>query len=596
LNLGNGIQASTVRTTILSGALAGLLVGGLGGHGMATRAVVLNVIGMTGDSVLLGLYLVVIYGIVGAVAGLLIGGGLSLFGLQGRRMGGRTVFAVSLGVLAALYLFLSGMRLYNRDLYFYDYSFIHSLTAMRVFFAARTVAMAAAAVAAGYALFRLSRRAPSFTALGLIVVVGALGLVLNLTGREPERITTSRLPVVERDAGIPKILLIGWDGATWTVMNRLLDAGAMPNTRRLTERGTFGNLKSPSGTVSADIWTRIYTGKDKSKHGIYGFDYYRVPGLSRPIVPPWRGLGVARLLSFLRRERWIETVIANRTLCRATPVWRIMNDMGRTAGVVGPLISWPAEAVEPFLISSTAGDIAERVREDATDLEAFLGSDLYYPSNLDDDIVSSILKAARWRDEVGVPLYRTYRPDFFTIYFEEPDRTQHFRWKWMEPRYYSGVTEEDLARYGGAIEREYVLADSLLGEFLRIAGDSTTILVTSDHGFSPTYRGGPQQAGHYGGPDGILIAAGPAVRQGARLIDAHVRDIAPTLLALGGLPVADDMDGRVLVEIIAPDFLEMYPVQRTPTYETGTLATTVRRSGATDGLYEKLRALGYVGG
>ena len=53
-------------------------------------------------------------------------------------------------------------------------------------------------------------------------------------------------------------------------------------------------------------------------------------------------------------------------------------------------------------------------------------------------------------------------------------------------------------------------------------------------------------------PDGILIATGPAFHSGAELHEAALLDVAPTVLQLLGVPVPDDMDGRVLTELLEP--------------------------------------------
>jgi predicted AlkP superfamily phosphohydrolase/phosphomutase len=50
-------------------------------------------------------------------------------------------------------------------------------------------------------------------------------------------------------------------------------------------------------------------------------------------------------------------------------------------------------------------------------------------------------------------------------------------------------------------------------------------------------------------PDGILIAAGPAVKPGAAPARAEMADIAATVLALAGLAPADPLDGRPLEEV-----------------------------------------------
>ena len=584
-----------VAVPLLVAVLAGLIVGGVAGSVMTLRTVRQNFIGFTTDSLLLGVYLVVIYGLVSMGAGAVIGAFFAIVAARGRDVGPREVFAGALGVLFAVYLFLTGMRLYNTDIYFYQYPFIRSYQVMQLFFVLRSALLVPIVLAAGYIVYRLSRRAPGRVIAALALIVIAAGVVVSLRSTRPPRETTTEPPALVPDASIPKIMLVGWDGATWVVIDRLLAAGKMPHTRRLIERGTRGNLKSPARTASPEIWTTIYTGKVGRKHGIYGFAYYILPGLKRPLVPPWRGLGVTRLITLALEHRWVDMVIANRSLRRATPIWRIMNGAGKSAGVVGALATWPAEETEPFLISSVAGDVARKVRKGKLTRGAFEAEDLFYPLELEESVRQAILADERWRESVGPYLYRKHYPDFFTIYFGEPDGTQHTRWKWMEPQYYADVTEEDLARYGGQIEHEYVRADSVLGMLLETAGDSTTVLVVSDHGFSPAYRGGIHQAGHYYGPNGILIACGPPILPGAPVENAHVNDITPTLLALAGLPVAEDMDGRVLDEIIRPEFLHRHPVTTTPTYETEASAKEVRQSQAEDELYEKLRALGYIG-
>jgi predicted AlkP superfamily phosphohydrolase/phosphomutase len=53
--------------------------------------------------------------------------------------------------------------------------------------------------------------------------------------------------------------------------------------------------------------------------------------------------------------------------------------------------------------------------------------------------------------------------------------------------------------------------------------------------------------------EGVFVGSGPAFRPGAALgPDADLTDIAPTVLHLLGVPVPDDMDGRVLTEVLDP--------------------------------------------
>jgi tetratricopeptide (TPR) repeat protein len=97
---------------------------------------------------------------------------------------------------------------------------------------------------------------------------------------------------------------------------------------------------------------------------------------------------------------------------------------------------------------------------------------------------------------------------------------------------------------------------------------------------------------------GVLYMYGPGVKAGARIDGAEVLDVAPTLLALTGMPVAADMPGHVLTEALR---MRAGP-KRVPTYETGETATADAGSAkpASDiapvdpAILEHLRALGYL--
>jgi predicted AlkP superfamily phosphohydrolase/phosphomutase len=60
---------------------------------------------------------------------------------------------------------------------------------------------------------------------------------------------------------------------------------------------------------------------------------------------------------------------------------------------------------------------------------------------------------------------------------------------------------------------------------------------------------GPDDANH--AQDGLFIAAGPGIGPCGRL-DAHLLDIAPTVLDLMGIDRPQDMRGRSLAAELAP--------------------------------------------
>jgi arylsulfatase A-like enzyme len=97
---------------------------------------------------------------------------------------------------------------------------------------------------------------------------------------------------------------------------------------------------------------------------------------------------------------------------------------------------------------------------------------------------------------------------------------------------------------------------------------------------------------------GVVIFWGKDIARGRELTNANVVDITPTVLALYGLPVADDMDGRVLTEAIDEDFLASHRVHRIDSYETAALrqeeGEEPMASPYDDQVRERLRSLGYI--
>jgi len=93
-------------------------------------------------------------------------------------------------------------------------------------------------------------------------------------------------------------------------------------------------------------------------------------------------------------------------------------------------------------------------------------------------------------------------------------------------------------------------------------------------------------------PDGILIARGPDVCAGNE-VGAEIIDVAPTVLHLMGLPVPDDMDGRVLEEIFHQESeAARRPVRCAPAAPDHPPPPTSDKDEAE--VAERLRDLGYL--
>lgn len=174
-------------------------------------------------------------------------------------------------------------------------------------------------------------------------------------------------------------------------------------------------------------------------------------------------------------------------------------------------------------------------------------------------------------------LLREDPPDFAAVYTSGVDNVSH--------RFHQQ----------GVVDRYYEYVDGLLSGLVEAAGPLASFVVVSDHGFE--YED-PERLAHEHGPDGILILSGPAFRAGAHLERTPVLvDVAPTVLALLGLPLAETLAGAPVLEAFAPESRAARPPAAVASYgayapPTGPALETP--DDLQDEVMEKLRALGYV--
>jgi hypothetical protein len=184
--------------------------------------------------------------------------------------------------------------------------------------------------------------------------------------------------------------------------------------------------------------------------------------------------------------------------------------------------------------------------------------------------------------------------DVLMVYFHGVDAVQHHFWKQREIE--GSVFRDTIASY-------HVFMDEILGEIIKMIPGEKTVFVTSDHGhgpvkwhhkiFSPELLRQKLEGTHSGGEDGIFIASGNGVKEGESVKDVFICDVVPTMLALMGLPVAKDMDGRPVTEIFED---AVSPVAYTDTYEGKTTVISGRKEVPEEDqmLLQRLRDLGYM--
>lgn len=94
--------------------------------------------------------------------------------------------------------------------------------------------------------------------------------------------------------------------------------------------------------------------------------------------------------------------------------------------------------------------------------------------------------------------------------------------------------------------------------------------------------------------NGLLMLRGPGVKQGYRLQGAQIIDLAPTILAVMGVPIPSDMDGKVLTEAFADEFWAGHPPVRAPVSSPKEGTAPGLSPEDEEAIKERLRGLGYL--
>ena len=94
-------------------------------------------------------------------------------------------------------------------------------------------------------------------------------------------------------------------------------------------------------------------------------------------------------------------------------------------------------------------------------------------------------------------------------------------------------------------------------------------------------------------PKGVFMAVGSHIKTGVQVKSANIIDIAPTVLYECGVPIPDDMDGRILTEIFDDQYIKSNPPQMVSSGELKTSEYTYSDEEQKK-VEKRLKDLGYL--
>lgn len=268
-----------------------------------------------------------------------------------------------------------------------------------------------------------------------------------------------------KNAVVERVLIIGLDGATFDVLDPMMETGRMPALRRFIDAGVAGILHSTKPPITPAAWTTFMTGKGPGRHGIVDFEKYDV--------------------------RSNELTFNSTYEIREKTLWEHLSDKGLRVGSINVPMTYPPRPVNGFMISGF----------ETPSIEA----EFTYPRELKQDILRVIPNYSyrtNWRRKAfgGLALLKEnldyictsfeqawqltefcgakYGWDVMMVVMKLVDNLQHKAWKYLDPRYSSHYPKEaELAaqcfeKLDGVLARYFEHADK----------NNATVLIMSDHG------------------------------------------------------------------------------------------------------------------
>ena len=262
-----------------------------------------------------------------------------------------------------------------------------------------------------------------------------------------------------------RVLVVGWDGADWDVLDPLLAAGDLPTLAGLLERGRRGVTRSCLPSHSWAAWPTFLTGRDPGGHGVFDILEYR-PGATRRLPVTSRSI--------------------------LAPTWpERLTEAGKTTLLVNVPLTFPPPQIRGVAI---AGGV---IPPGATySHPAGAGTRLGWPinggswttfRNRPEELVAELETLSRRRAQALRTLLAEEPWDVACVVFVSPDRAQHCLLEYVHPGHpaHERASREPVAE---RVRDLYRLLDRELATLVERTDDEDTVVLMSDHGHQPCTR------------------------------------------------------------------------------------------------------------
>jgi hypothetical protein len=356
-------------------------------------------------------------------------------------------------------------------------------------------------------------------------------------------------------------------------------------------------LEPVDSTDPARLWTTVATGRSPEAHGVEQLETRRVAGLRGRLT----SAPVSRLLSGATDLlRLTEPAIASNIERRTKTFWEIAAQAGLRTSVTNWWATWPVDTSAGTVFSDRAilrlerggaldAEIAPAALYDALKnkwpelrAEAIQDAADFFRRRAQRELpplpqeLRTILARSAELDGTVVRLAEATAggSDLLVMYLPGLDIVQQTLFANEPPR------PSDVDQRLTALRQYYDYAGSLIAAAIARVQQGGVVMLLA-------------QPGRLQQGEGVLASTGPGIRSTDTA--ARVLDIAPTVLHTLGIPIAKDLQGKVVEGLFQDQSLHSHPVRFVDTYGPRGKSTVVRSGQPLDTeMIERLRSLGYV--
>lgn len=281
-----------------------------------------------------------------------------------------------------------------------------------------------------------------------------------------------------------KTLLIGLDGATFTVLRQFLDGSAeegivMPFLAGLVKDGYSATLKSTNHPLTPPAWTSVVTGRTPGHHGIYDFVRFEDMG-----------------------DEMFFTLYDARDI-RTETLWHVAGREGKSVVSLNfPMMAPPMEingALVPGFVSwkhlrrnTWPASLYDRIAAldgfDPRELSWDFERESQIGEMMPDEELYTWVERHLPRDKqwfnIARHLLEEDGPDLLALMLDGTDKIQHQAWHVLDPALWTGEADESRRKVRALVVEYFRQVDGYLRDLFQAAGPGCHIVIVSDHGFA----------------------------------------------------------------------------------------------------------------